>query len=113
MNVETPVDRIDFDELAYSQSIKSHTRNEIRQGLEDGQEIWLFDSGTSGNDDVLLYPAGTSEDEIRGDLEEFFFLQDDEPVPADLWDRDRPNYWSLEGPFNAEAAARRWPREAA
>ena len=47
---------------------KSHTLDEIRQALLDGEEIWEFDSGNDGEDDILV----GSQKEVEIDLCRYF-----------------------------------------
>ena len=47
---------------------KSHTPDEIRQALLDGEEIWEFDSGNDGEDDILI----GSQKEVEIDLCRYF-----------------------------------------
>ena len=47
---------------------KSHTAEEIRSALERGEEIWEFDSGNDGEDDILI----GSRDEVEADLYRYF-----------------------------------------
>ena len=47
---------------------KSHTKAEIWQALLDGEEIWEFDSGNDGEDDILI----GSQKEVEIDLCRYF-----------------------------------------
>jgi len=43
---------------------KSHTRGEIRSALAEGKEVYTLDTGSAGEDDVLIGSA----DEVIADI---------------------------------------------
>ena len=91
------MNNIDVDAMCSWANIKSHTPGEIAAAISLGDEIWLFDSGTSGNDDLLIYPPRTKEDAIKNDLlchfelGEYAFYEDDRADPFE----SKINPWSL------------------
>lgn len=103
---------INVNEMCAWANVKSHRPAEIAAAIEAGDEIWLFDSGTSGNDDLLIYPTGTDEETIRNDLLAHFELgeyavnDDDRADPFE----SSINPWSLRV-LSAEEMASRWPIE--
>jgi len=60
----------------YGHSMKSHTLEEVRNALNEGTPVWIVDTGTSGNDDVLI----GDYDEVLTDF--LFYLELDE-LPKD------------------------------
>lgn len=63
-----------FDALG---NYKSHELVDYVKAITgQDEEIWLFDSATSGNDDALIYQAGTDESEIQADLLAHFELEE-------------------------------------
>ena len=96
--------KIDIEEMCRWANSKSHKPEEIADAIEAGDEIWSFNSGTSGNDDLLIYPRGTAEEKIREDLLAHFELGEADPFDSSI------NPWSLELLSREEMAAR-WPLE--
>lgn len=90
----------DIDFAAMAHGSKSHTDEELREAFIAGKAIWSFDSGTSGNDDVLIYDPEVDAEQIMEDLNEHF------QVPDDVWDTERPNPWTLERLTEGEMLAR-------
>jgi hypothetical protein len=70
---------------------KSHSPGELERAVIRGETLWLFDSGTSGNDDILAYDTSVTEPEVEQDLLAFFELN--------AW----PEQWSLR-PLSADEA---------
>jgi len=79
---------------------KSHTAGELRERFMKGEGLWLLDTFTSGNDDLLL---GESEEEVRGDVVDW--LQTHTPPVEEI-----PEDWSLTE-LGAEELLDRYPMD--
>ena len=91
---EIDINLIDWGWMA--EQSKSHSAEDLRRAIEMGDNIWSFDSGTSGKDDLLIYPAEVGKEEIMANLEEFFETGEFADPPTEsafAW--DMPNHWSL------------------
>lgn len=100
---------IDFAAMALAS--KSHDADELRAGVERGDAIWSFDSGSSGHDDILIEDADRWQDEIMDDLECHFETGEyADPPERSAFDRSQPNPWTLER-LTMEEMAGRWPVE--
>lgn len=111
MNADTEIntDLIDWEWMA-SQS-KSHNAAELRHAVESDDTLWNFDSGTSGHDDLLIYPQQVEAEEIQANLEEFFETGEfADPPTESAFTRDRPNHWSLT-PLTFQDLLERWRAE--
>lgn len=65
-------------------NLKSYSVDQLLKAADQGQTLFWFDSGTSGNDDILIGWPGEIEDDIQRELMEFYELSE--------W----PNWWTLE-----------------
>ena len=54
-------------------TFRSHSRKEIEQAIHEGQRIWKLDTGTSGNDDILI---GGTYQEVEFDVLSFYEKED-------------------------------------
>jgi hypothetical protein len=57
-----------LDNTGFALWFQSHDKKEVAEALLNGMEVWSIDSGTDGNDDVLI----AHEDELSGILIDSF-----------------------------------------
>lgn len=108
-NLQSDIDTnlVDWDEMA--RKSKSHTAAELKAAVARGDVIWSFDSGMSGNDDLLIYPPEVGTEEVMAALEEFFEVGEFADPPTEspfTW--GRPGAWSLES-LSWQDIVARWP----
>lgn len=96
-----------IDWTAVAMDSKSHETEELEKALLNGDKIWLFDSGSSGNDDILIGDRNETEDDIKAGLEDFFEVGEDfgEPSP---WEPGKADIWTLTE-FTGKDLANRYP----
>lgn len=58
-------------------AMKSHTPEEIREAMKRGETVWVLDTQTSGNDDILI---GNDRDNLVADI---LLYHDLEEFPAE------------------------------
>ena len=76
---------------------KSHEVKDFGAAIKDGSAIWRLDSGTSGEDDYLIYEDAMSERDIMDDVLAFFEMgvYGEGPDAKDPFDQEQPNPWTL------------------
>ena len=88
---------IDYAQMALD-SI-SHTADEFKAAVEDGKAIWSLDTGTFGEDDLIIYDAIDSEESIMAEIE--VFVGD-----YDIFVSDKTNHWTVERLLTTELEIR-------
>lgn len=103
---------IDYKKMA--RHSKSHGPEELEEAVVNGDAVWELDSLSSGNDDLLVYPKECSEDEIQGELLEWFQLGPHHGQGSDSrnpFDHEHStNCWTLKR-VSTEDMAEWWPLE--
>jgi hypothetical protein len=64
---------------------KSHTNDELRQALRSGKRLWELDTGSAGEDDILIAEPAENRDDLLSTVLSHFERT------------ELPPRWTLEG----------------